>query len=130
MFFFFSSRRRHTRWNCDWSSDVCSSDLAGGSWMSFRHLTSGERKRLQQGILSPEEATKVSIRAGEKAAASPDLGTQILGGVRLVAKGVASFYGAGGLVENVEKIVGGPTPTQQLGLTPIRSRGGPAPALP
>src|SRR5438309_8553715 len=27
--FFFSSRRRHTRWNCDWSSDVCSSDLAG-----------------------------------------------------------------------------------------------------
>src|SRR6516164_10183904 len=27
MFFFFSSRRRHTSWNCDWSSDVCSSDL-------------------------------------------------------------------------------------------------------
>src|SRR5438309_10069251 len=29
-FFFFSSRRRHTRWNCDWSSDVCSSDLVAG----------------------------------------------------------------------------------------------------
>src|SRR6267143_3480961 len=29
-FFFFSSRRRHTRWNCDWSSDVCSSDLLEG----------------------------------------------------------------------------------------------------
>src|SRR5438309_3975907 len=28
-FFFFSSRRRHTRWNCDWSSHVCSSDLVG-----------------------------------------------------------------------------------------------------
>src|SRR6266478_7045565 len=27
--FFFSSRRRHTRFDCDWSSDVCSSDLAG-----------------------------------------------------------------------------------------------------
>src|SRR5260221_7715879 len=26
--FFFSSRRRHTRSLCDWSSDVCSSDLA------------------------------------------------------------------------------------------------------
>src|SRR5580692_10504326 len=25
--FFFSSRRRHTRFDCDWSSDVCSSDL-------------------------------------------------------------------------------------------------------
>src|SRR2546430_11100727 len=28
MVFFFSSRRRHTRFDCDWSSDVCSSDLA------------------------------------------------------------------------------------------------------
>src|SRR2546430_9752798 len=27
--FFFSSRRRHTRFDCDWSSDVCSSDLCG-----------------------------------------------------------------------------------------------------
>src|SRR3989449_6060182 len=33
-FFFFSSRRRHTRCSRDWSSDVCSSDLqaAQGSW--------------------------------------------------------------------------------------------------
>src|SRR3989475_11643704 len=29
LFFFFSSRRRHTRFDCDWSSDVCSSDLVG-----------------------------------------------------------------------------------------------------
>src|SRR6266508_3065986 len=29
--FFFSSRRRHTRWPRDWSSDVCSSDL--GDWL-------------------------------------------------------------------------------------------------
>src|SRR2546430_9454930 len=27
-FCFFSSRRRHTRFDCDWSSDVCSSDLS------------------------------------------------------------------------------------------------------
>src|SRR6266568_8155528 len=40
--FFFSSRRRHTRWNCDWSSDVCSSDLElatlvrlGAAWVSL-----------------------------------------------------------------------------------------------
>src|SRR5688572_14131973 len=31
VFFFFSSRRRHTRFDCDWSSDVCSSDLDGSS---------------------------------------------------------------------------------------------------
>src|SRR5437899_10729851 len=30
MFFFFSSRRRHTRCLSDWSSDVCSSDLEQG----------------------------------------------------------------------------------------------------
>src|SRR5256886_13842166 len=30
LFFFFSSRRRHTRFDCDWSSDVCSSDLVRG----------------------------------------------------------------------------------------------------
>src|SRR6266850_4258248 len=31
MFFFFSSRRRHTRLQGDWSSDVCSSDLPGAA---------------------------------------------------------------------------------------------------
>src|SRR3989442_9993246 len=30
VFFFFSSRRRHTRCGRDWSSDVCSSDLGAG----------------------------------------------------------------------------------------------------
>src|SRR5207253_6114757 len=30
LYFFFSSRRRHTRWPRDWSSDVCSSDLGPG----------------------------------------------------------------------------------------------------
>src|SRR6266481_8731580 len=34
LLFFFSSRRRHTRWNCDWSSDVCSSDLY---WTARHH---------------------------------------------------------------------------------------------
>src|SRR6476661_9520071 len=29
--FFFSSRRRHTRFKCDWSSDVCSSDLSASA---------------------------------------------------------------------------------------------------
>src|SRR6266508_5902525 len=39
LFFFFSSRRRHTRWPRDWSSDVCSSDLEPGEAMlgQLRH---------------------------------------------------------------------------------------------
>src|SRR2546430_7438946 len=53
--FFFSSRRRHTRFDCDWSSDVCSSDLLGGAlsdrigpartmwigWLSYVALAAG-----------------------------------------------------------------------------------------
>src|SRR5260370_37635920 len=38
-FFFFSSRRRHTRFKCDWSSDVCSSDLY--QLQSFRFQVPG-----------------------------------------------------------------------------------------
>src|SRR5712664_3970909 len=34
VFFFFSSRRRHTRSDRDWSSDVCSSDLIDPVWTS------------------------------------------------------------------------------------------------
>src|SRR5258707_5214330 len=38
MFFFFSSRRRHTRYWRDWSSDVCSSDLNSPSMMTEARL--------------------------------------------------------------------------------------------
>src|SRR5256886_5778812 len=37
-FFFFSSRRRHTRFDCDWSSDVCSSDLVRGVVIGGRKI--------------------------------------------------------------------------------------------
>src|SRR5690606_5673264 len=57
LWFFFSSRRRHTRFSRDWSSDVCSSDLssgscscltAGGNWSGMRscaasHVTSATK---------------------------------------------------------------------------------------
>src|SRR5262249_57384980 len=35
---FFSRRRRHTRWVSDWSSDVCSSDLAGDQQTTAAHV--------------------------------------------------------------------------------------------
>src|SRR5256714_5550801 len=44
--FFFSSRRRHTRFDCDWSSNVCSSDLPAvpehGSYHTIRHRHDAE----------------------------------------------------------------------------------------
>src|SRR2546422_8463510 len=51
-FFFFSSRRRHTRCSRDWSSDVCSSDLAffgadAAAWqVRFEPSTSGVPNRV------------------------------------------------------------------------------------
>src|SRR5690606_40226887 len=52
-FFFFSSRRRHTRFSRDWSSDVCSSDLtscrsACSNWCSSM-APSGDSRTLQSG---------------------------------------------------------------------------------
>src|SRR3712207_9360523 len=41
--FFFSSRRRHTRYWRDWSSDVCSSDLRIGTGGSARGRAGGAR---------------------------------------------------------------------------------------
>src|SRR5689334_23920782 len=84
--FFFSSRRRHTRWNCDWSSDVCSSDLgvpdseevcAGVERGAPRHgdlhrrlreaargplLTAGLRSHEEPGIVDPHGPDRKSTR--------------------------------------------------------------------
>src|SRR5204862_5299200 len=55
-FFFFSSRRRHTRSLRDWSSDVCSSDLGkltDEEWAQImEHPTTGFRELSERGDLS------------------------------------------------------------------------------
>src|SRR5438046_10235615 len=48
IFFFFSSRRRHTRLVSDWSSDVCSSDLRDA-----RSLLQGEGRAVAGGGAAP-----------------------------------------------------------------------------
>src|SRR5947207_11523952 len=49
-FFFFSSRRRHTRSLCDWSSDVCSSDLAARAGGEPFGNTAPDRRRVLQPV--------------------------------------------------------------------------------
>src|SRR3712207_8387993 len=48
MMFFFSSKRRHTRYWRDWSSDVCSSDLASGAAIT-RYVVQGAGRTVQVG---------------------------------------------------------------------------------
>src|SRR5689334_8930414 len=83
----FSSRRRHTRWNCDWSSDVCSSDLARPEFAqpgelrppSITHPRDGQGRgsvtrnyASSDGELSPEERLRLAaFREEQQAIASP-----------------------------------------------------------
>src|SRR5260370_19833307 len=56
--FFFSSRRRHTRFKCDWSSDVCSSDLNADSGKkevnNTKNPEASERSSNRNGDIPPE----------------------------------------------------------------------------
>src|SRR5205814_6723092 len=72
-FFFFSSRRRHTRCLSDWSSDVCSSDLVTLAWtlfftlwLSYEDYGNGYRALVAQ--------MKARFPAGAGCVASRDLG--------------------------------------------------------
>src|SRR5688572_15246992 len=60
--FFFSSRRRHTRFDCDWSSDVCSSDLdVTGAIADSINFTIEELRTLVRGINSAtDQVTKAT----------------------------------------------------------------------
>src|SRR5690242_20959158 len=59
LFFFFSSRRRHTRLTCDWSSDVCSSDLAlsrqkpAAAQKDISHAKCLARKGVKLAVVAP-----------------------------------------------------------------------------
>src|SRR5207253_7243473 len=64
---FFSSRRRHTRWPRDWSSDVCSSDLGatgatgpvGPQGPNGIGLVTGAYLYLPSGTAAPAGFTKI-----------------------------------------------------------------------
>src|SRR2546430_8356880 len=91
---FFSSRRRHTRFDCDWSSDVCSSDLSyvidSGAWNGQVNLswparltngdpvpagdyTVGVEGRLGQNAVFPSQPIPVSHRSVDTPPSPPSL---------------------------------------------------------
>src|SRR5438270_12443452 len=62
LYFFFSSRRRHTRFDCDWSSDVCSSDLKPGEAVA----------RCTGGAICPAQVLERLIHFGSRDALNID----------------------------------------------------------
>src|SRR5438034_5802370 len=86
-FFFFSSRRRHTRSLCDWSSDVCSSDLANKKPMNLEACSS---QRI--GGLFPVEAADSTV--GDENCSSAFLAKRSAG--RSEERRVGKSVGVGG----------------------------------
>src|SRR5688572_32061274 len=81
--FFFSSRRRHTRFDCDWSSDVCSSDLATGRTAELattrRRTTRRSAELAAARRRSAELATTTGRRSAELTAAATGRRTAEIG---------------------------------------------------
>src|SRR4051812_3235758 len=90
-FFFFSSRRRHTRLTCDWSSDVCSSDLLFFDPAKL-HVLDHKGKYLKVrgplNIARPIQGWPVMVQAG-----ASDAGRQ------LAAETAEVVFAAGGPIE-------------------------------
>src|SRR5256886_13275751 len=99
--FFFSSRRRHTRFDCDWSSDVCSSDLGDDVRLSrgagaregaarLRQARRAGGRVRRQSLLRPAKARRVRPRADDRPRAdrkSVGWGKSVdLGGRRIIKK--------------------------------------------
>src|SRR5256886_9131465 len=96
-FFFFSSRRRHTRFDCDWSSDVCSSDLA-----AFQVKSGGDGQRIgidfdhrvQRGTLLVQPLDSIQIPFGDgsaREASRPGVGRGAWRGRGEISGGGGSF---------------------------------------
>src|SRR2546428_13986008 len=94
--FFFSSRRRHTRSDRDWSSDVCSSDLGDPAVKvvpaSTNLRAAGEPSRLDSEMYRAIE--KASARMYPGATVLPTMSTGATDMAQLRAKGIQS-YGIG-----------------------------------
>src|SRR5688572_32608662 len=62
IFFFFSSRRRHTRFDCDWSSDVCSADLDGRALAADDLVAALDRHLRVRAVILQADAEEITSR--------------------------------------------------------------------
>src|SRR2546427_11413088 len=107
LFFFFSSRRRHTRFDCDWSSDVCSSDLLvspGPSQFGVscaKTAPSGPTERANSSVEYPPPAPSSPTRLPDPTPKKASIGTGLRWAsiersrsVRSAASVICGFWGA------------------------------------
>src|SRR5437763_8801062 len=83
-FFFFSSRRRHTRYIGDWSSDVCSSDLAGDVIGRIRALVAKAAPRNDQLDINEVMLDVIALTRSELRGSGTALQTQLADGLPLI----------------------------------------------
>src|SRR5207237_3714776 len=86
--FFFSSRRRHTRFKCDWSSDVCSSDLC-------------RRRRVRSSTYHVASSSAAELRVGRR-----QLQTRCRPGQATAARGAAQALTRDPYARSEERRVG------------------------
>src|SRR5690606_39806724 len=106
---FFSSRRRHTRFSRDWSSDVCSSDL-----YSNDKIKPGFPQTYLQTLLKETktnlDTSIVEILFNDVDAKKVNLNQN----VDLVQGSAVNFYGKGLTANDVEKFYGSMVPADSL----------------
>src|SRR5260370_33623386 len=123
MSFFFSSRRRHTRFKCDWSSDVCSSDLGVKCATvvgSAAHFTPGG-KGANQAVAAARLGATVRMVG---CVGDDDFGRQLLASLRgegVEAGGVRALTGA---PTGLAMISVGPAGDNLLTVAPRANTGG------
>src|SRR3989475_6489225 len=77
LMFFFSSRRRHTRFDCDWSSDVCSSGRDEARERLLEHLILAKPEQLGNRIVRLQDlAFEVGDEHGVRGVGDDDVGIQ------------------------------------------------------
>src|SRR5439155_22901704 len=107
LYFFFSSRRRHTRWPRDWSSDVCSSDLlldadvevVSGHVLAVDHVDLSVEQGDIYGFLGPNGAGKTTAMRMLLGLLHPDEGEVRLFGRDPLHQLPEALDGVGGFVE-------------------------------
>src|ERR1039457_7067787 len=94
LLFFFSSRRRHTRLQGDWSSDVCSSDLYDITWTAFCGDNPSEEMRKVFALVTGARDAGIERVQSAIAAGYPLCGSEVDDAVRAIidAAGYGSYF--------------------------------------